>query len=251
MEKYLSIINQRTFGILAISLVSTLLIYHFSFTYDLDLTLISIAIVFPLVFTIRSAFKRRDRALEYLSRFRSGLVSVDFSFLSIKKLSKEDKTTIHQQILTTSKAMMDFLDGSIGTLDELRAEASKINQFILDKADLIKPSNRLKIINQLYNVHMGIETVASIKQYNTPKSMRAYCLIFIYLYPIMCTPSIYFKLQQGVHEGNLYLLIFLSLTSSFILISLFNVQEQLENPFDRKGLDDIHAETFAFKTHIN
>ena len=247
MEKYLSIINRRTFGVLAISLVSTLLIYHFTFTYDLDLTLINISIVFPLVFTIRSAFKRRDRALEFLSKFRSGLVSVDYAFLTIKKLSTEDRNYIHQQILTTSKALMDFLNDSLADIDQVRAEVSKINQFIINKSDLIKSSNRLKINNLLNNVHMGIETVASIKQYHTPTSIRAYCLIFIYLYPVMCTPSIYYKLQRGMHEGNLFLLIFLSLTSSFILISLFNVQEQLENPFDHQGLDDIQAESFALK----
>jgi hypothetical protein len=174
-------------------------------------------------------------------------VSVDYSFLTIKKLSNEDRVYIHGQILATSKAMMDFLNDSKVDLEQVRVEASKINEFIIDKSDLIKSSNRLKINNLLNSVHVGIETVASIKQYHTPASIRAYCLIFIYLYPIMCTPSIYYKLQQGVHEGNLFLLIFLSLTSSFILISLFNVQEQLENPFDHRGLDDIRTESFELK----
>jgi hypothetical protein len=36
----------------------------------------------------------------------------------------------------------------------------------------------------------------------------------------------------------------LSIASTFILISLFNVQEQLENPFDQDGLDDIKLEEF-------
>jgi hypothetical protein len=142
---------------------------------------------------------------------------------------------------------MDFLNDSNVELDRVRSEASKINQFIIDKSDLIKSSNRLKINNLINSVHVGIETVASIKQYHTPTSIRAYCLIFIYLYPIICTPSIYYKLQQGMHEGNLFLLIFLSLTSSFILISLFNVQEQLENPFDHQGLDDILTNSYELK----
>ncbi|WP_077353599.1 hypothetical protein [Algoriphagus sp. A40] len=246
MDKYLSIINMRTLWVSGISLICGLLVYQFNFTYDLDLTLISIAIVFPLVFTIRSAFKRRDKALEYLSRFRSGLVSADFAFLALKKFELEEKSLIHRYIVTTSEQLMEFLGKPSGDLESVRNSAAKINQFIVDNSKKIKSSNRLKINNMLLDVHLGLETVAAIKQYHTPHSLRAYCLIFIYLYPLICIPAIYYKLQQGIHEGNLFLLLFLSVISSFILISLFNVQEQLENPFDSKGLDDIQTESFGF-----
>ncbi|HSF53685.1 MAG TPA: hypothetical protein VLA71_08045 [Algoriphagus sp.] len=247
MNKYVSIINLRTLLISAISMVCALLVYHFNFTYDLDLSLISIAIVFPLVFTIRSAFRRREKALEFLSRFRSGLVSAEYAFLTVKKLSAEEKLEVHHQLLLTSEKMLEFLEKPMGDLEEVRKSATGINQFVVDKSEQIKSTNRLKINNLLLDVHLGIETVAAIKIYHTPTSIRAYCLIFIYLFPVICTPSIYFKLQQGVNDGNLYILIFLSVVSSFILISLFNVQEQLENPFDSNGLDDIRTESFGFK----
>jgi len=32
--------------------------------------------------------------------------------------------------------------------------------------------------------------------------------------------------------------------STFILISLYNVQDQMENPFDQHGLDDIRLNDF-------
>jgi hypothetical protein len=41
-----------------------------------------------------------------------------------------------------------------------------------------------------------------------------------------------------------WILYSLSIASAFILISLFNVQEQLENPFDQDGMDDIKLEEF-------
>lgn len=247
MDTYLSIVNLRTLLMSGISLICALLVYQFHFTYDLDLSLISIAIVFPLVFTIRSAFRRRDKALEFLSRFRSGLVSAEYAFMTVKKLSIEEKAEVHQRIVTTSEKLLEFLEKPSGNLDEVRKAASKINQFVVDKSEQIKSTNRLKINNLLLDVHLGLETVAAIKVYHTPTSIRAYCLIFIYMFPVICTPAIYYKLQQGDHEGNLYLLIFLSVVSSFILISLFNVQEQLENPFDGKGLDDIQTGSFGFK----
>ena len=36
----------------------------------------------------------------------------------------------------------------------------------------------------------------------------------------------------------------LSVVTGFILISLFNVQDQMENPFDERGLDDIRVKDF-------
>jgi hypothetical protein len=36
----------------------------------------------------------------------------------------------------------------------------------------------------------------------------------------------------------------------FILISLYNVQNALENPFDQVGLDDIKLEEFHYQNNL-
>ena len=36
----------------------------------------------------------------------------------------------------------------------------------------------------------------------------------------------------------------LNIIISFILISLFNVQEQIENPYDQDGMDDIKLKNY-------
>ena len=49
-----------------ISILVPVVCYEYEVIYDIDLTLISIAIIFPLVFAIRGAFRRREssRALK-------------------------------------------------------------------------------------------------------------------------------------------------------------------------------------------
>ena len=47
-----------------ISILVPVVCYEYEVIYDIDLTLISIAIIFPLVFAIRGAFRRREKALE-------------------------------------------------------------------------------------------------------------------------------------------------------------------------------------------
>lgn len=94
------------------------------------------------------------------------------------------------------------------------------------------------------DVLMGMESSSSIKEHRTPTSIRAYCLVFIYLYPVIYTPSLYFRMNVSADGFDVWVLYFLSMFSAFILISLFNVQEQLENPFDQQGLDDIRLNDF-------
>ena len=49
MSRYLSIINYRTLITLALSLLVPVVAYQFRVVYNIDLTLMSIAIIFPLV----------------------------------------------------------------------------------------------------------------------------------------------------------------------------------------------------------
>ncbi|MFQ3340846.1 MAG: hypothetical protein ACI9TK_000500, partial [Flavobacteriaceae bacterium] len=91
MLRYLIIINHRTLLTLVLSIIMPLIAYNFKIIYNIDLTLLSIAIIFPLVFTIRGAFRRREKALEHLSRFRASIITVINVFVSSPKVSKEDK----------------------------------------------------------------------------------------------------------------------------------------------------------------
>ena len=84
MSRYLIIINFRTLITMALSLLVPFIAYQFKVVYNIDLTLMSIAIIFPLVFTIRGAFRRREKALEHLSRFRASLKTAENFFLNSK-----------------------------------------------------------------------------------------------------------------------------------------------------------------------
>ncbi|MGB5654765.1 MAG: hypothetical protein WBM56_13135, partial [Robiginitalea sp.] len=76
---------------MAISVIVTYISIHFNLGYNLDLTLLSIAIIFPLVFNIRGAFRRREKALQYLSKYRSALVTISFYLKTSTDMSEEDK----------------------------------------------------------------------------------------------------------------------------------------------------------------
>ena len=105
MSRYLSIINYRTLITLALSLLVPVVAYQFRVVYNIDLTLMSIAIIFPLVFTIRGAFRRREKALEHLSLFRAALKTIENLIQFSPKISDEDKIEGQEKIDNLNNAL--------------------------------------------------------------------------------------------------------------------------------------------------
>ena len=75
-----------------------------------------------------------------------------------------------------------------------------------------------------------------IRIHGTPISLRVYCLIFIFISPFLFSSHEIFISEN--FSSDIFSII-ISLTISFILMALYNVQEYIENPFDQKGLDDL------------
>jgi hypothetical protein len=240
MKKYLEIINIRTFQVLLICFVTSFLVIYYNFQFNFDLTVISIAIIFPLVFTIRAAFRRREKALEHLSKFKASLLTVHNCFLRSKKLDDAKKWAIKNSILELSDGLHDFLSKKVPDQAILRARENAIFQFIQNHPEEISTSEAYKLFKIMKDVHTSIENTIAIDSHRTPISLRAYCQIFIYFFPVIYTPSLLHRLD---HSSG-WVVYTLSMVTGFILISLFNVQDQMEHPFDQEGLDDIRLSEF-------
>ena len=78
---------------MVISFASVFLCYHFEIFFKVDLTLLSIAIIFPLVFTIRGSFRRREKALEHLSQYRSAMKTL-YYFITTSTLLEEEESIL-------------------------------------------------------------------------------------------------------------------------------------------------------------
>ncbi|MCU0368820.1 MAG: hypothetical protein MUF39_08315 [Cyclobacteriaceae bacterium] len=247
MNKYFSILNGRTALALGISALVSYLTLKFNFNYNYDLSLISIAIIFPLVFTIRSAFRRREKALEHLSRFKGGLITVNNSFQRNEDIDETQKLEIQNTIASINAKMIDYLGPKLCSREQVMEEVDKVFLFIKANTETIGNGTALKIFRFMKEVYGSAENIIAINRHRTPIAIRAYCLIFIYFYPIIYTPSLYHKLHDGVSANESWILFALSCISTFILVSLYNVQDQMENPFDQKGLDDIRLEDFRIK----
>ena len=84
------------------------------------------------------------------------------------------------------------------------------------------------------NLMSSYETLNSLSEYRTPRGLKAYSNIFLAIFPILFSP--YFASLSGEFYSVGLVVAFVY---SLVLVMLSNIQDNLENPFDMQGLDDL------------
>ena len=210
---------------MVIALVILWISYIFNFSYNIDLTLLSIAIIFPLVFNIRGSFKRRERALEYLSQFRSALLTLNYYFKNSSKLTEDDKREITNILLGISNELTVHLGKSDYDTKDIDERVQEVFNFITDKDELISARYKVRMFSFLNNLHESIENLHAIHIHRTIISLKAYCEYSIYIFPVIYAPTIIYHVGM---DTSRWIAFFTVLFTEFILISLFNIQDQME-----------------------
>jgi hypothetical protein len=200
----------------------------------------SIAIIFPLVFTIRGAFRRREKALEHLSRFRASLLTVK-NYFHNSKMPDELKADSSQVLQELNDALFGHLNTKNEDTSGYDIKLQAAFDFVTTNKESISNGTREKIYRFFRDVMDSADNLIAIHSHRTPVSLKAYCLIFIYIFPVVYTPTIINKIGL---ENPSWLTFFIVILSEFILISLYNIQDQMEHPFDDEGLDDIKFKIF-------
>jgi len=108
--------------------------------------------------------------------------------------------------------------------------------------EAISGNASLKMMRVIQDIQENIESLNGIKIHGTPVSLRAYLLISLYVLSFIFTPNLVYNL----HDDPRWLIYLVNSINGFVLISLYNLQDLLEDPFDQMGLDDIKLDEFAF-----
>lgn len=241
IKLYTSIINSKTYITLVISVIITFISIHFNLGYNLDLTLLSIAIIFPLVFNIRGAFRRREKALQHLSQYRAALVTVYHYLRMSSDLSAEDKKKVDDILHRISEETVLHLKDNTENVAVVDQAIAEFHDHILELEEFIPRRIRDRILRYMNDLQEGFENVFAINIHRTPMALKAYCLIFIYIFPLIYAPTVIYNIGATQNDSVVY---FIVVVTEFILISLYNIQDQMEYPFDDIGVDDIKLDKF-------
>jgi hypothetical protein len=210
------------------------------FGVQLPEAFIAIAIVFPLGFSINAAYMRREKALESYATLKG--LAVARYYAHRDWLGAEHAHVLDRVSDVTHRlfeAISRFLGNPTLSTPELNriygcfSELSSISDEL--RAAGAHPSDVSRLHQYMSTMMLEFERIRNVRFYRTPASVRAYGQVFLNLLPILFAPHFAYMSQTrlpviGYAMAGLY---------SLILVSLDNIQEALENPFDQFGEDDI------------
>jgi predicted membrane chloride channel (bestrophin family) len=244
-----SVFNYRIVFILIETVVIYFLYDFFQINLKIDFTIMSIAIVFPLVFSITSAYQRRQEAINIFAEFRNKIIDLTNIFYAVEKIEKEDYNKLYGNLMEAQEILIDYLKKPF-TTEEFNAFRRKRKEILIliDNYKIYfnerEKDSLIRVKNELF---LTAEKIRGIKIHGTPISLRKYCLIFIYLSPLLYNSQlIVTRTTIGVNLETIISLLF-SLVVSFVLMALYNVQDYIENPFDQEGLDDLKIDEMEVK----
>lgn len=164
-----------------------------------------------------------------------------YYFVASSSLSESEKDTLKNVLETISEKTLLHLRNQGEQIKDLDEEIDKVYGFILSKNGMLPKNLKDKIFRYMNDLHEAIDNLNAIHVHRTPISLKAYCMVFIYIFPLIYTPTIIYNIGENYNHSAAY---FVVIITEFILISLYNIQDHLEHPFDDKGLDDIKLEHF-------
>lgn len=241
IKNFLRIVNVQTLVVIVLAFVSTYFCFTFGFYADLPTGLIGIAIIFPIVFSINAAYRRREEALKYFASLKAHLIALYYAHRDWVPENSDHKIRLKQII-------MDLLSG-IDKYFTSPSEKEKLKNIYIQFSNFSKSHELLRKGNTtnseisranqyLRSMLIEFEKMKNILQYRTPVALRAYSQIFLNIFPILYAPYFAFLSKESytvVGFGVAFIY-------SIVLVSLDNIQEDLENPFDKIGMDDIRLD---------
>ncbi|MBN2431429.1 MAG: hypothetical protein JXQ27_08130 [Acidobacteria bacterium] len=250
LKQILVIINLKALLITALAILSTYICERFSLTAELPLTIIATAVVFPIVFSIGGAYKRREDALDEYGTIKAHGRAIYFAARDWledppESVLGEVRVLLGDLLMHCRQLFLDPPSKMRENEQDVYRQFSLVSRFI--RNDLRQnglASGEVSRCNQyLSKMLIAFESIKHVYQYRTPKTLRAFSDFFIVLLPIIYGP--HFAQMAKDSTGNLHYA--MPVLLSVILVSLDNIQEHLENPFDQIGEDDvcINAEKFV------
>ncbi len=245
LRSLMLIINYKTFLITALSVISTYTCYTLGLTAKFPDMLVGVAIVFPVVFSIGSAYTRRETALQRFADFRGHAIALyyatrDWTTNKDNDLPARTRKNIQDVMLKMMEIFkINDRDGWIEEEKKIYGLFSALSGITMEMRTYGVQSGEISRVSQyISKMIIAFDNMKIIHNYRTPKTLRAYSKVFIYSFPIIYGP--YFA--STFKEFSSQLEYVMPVLYSFILVSLDNIQDHLENPFDGVGEDDVHID---------
>jgi hypothetical protein len=188
------------------------------------------------------AFRRRERALQYLSLFKASLQSVVYAFGN-SKLDEDKKTEIKSIAGSVTDELIEYLSRNKHDATAVQKASHAIYTFVQVNRENMKSTFSVKILLFLFRINESIEFLLATRRHSIPWGPKAIVLFAIYVFAVFYPASLLH--QTGFNVPFWYVFTMTSAKSLF-LISFYNIQKMLEDPFNQNSPDGIRVNDFQF-----
>lgn len=235
---FIQVVDLHTLIVVSLALIVTGLCRRFGIIIELPTNLIGIAVIFPLVFSINSAYKRREEALKAYATFKAHAVSIYLAHRDwVPGGGHETRgRALVGELVTAVAHYFRHAEPSAAQAKPIYTIFSHLSKSheILRQAGV--PANEISRINQyLRALIIQFEIMNNIAHYRTPVALRAYSRLFLNVFPILFGP---FFADVAYPEWP-WVGYMVAFVYALVLVSLDNIQDGLERPYDGIGEDDL------------
>lgn len=216
--------------------------------FDVHMSIFVSPIVFPLAFSINADFQRRERVLEDLAQFKGALVVLFFchrDWLQSSGLPKDFLKTVNSKLKGLVLNIKEYL-----LTEKLMRRSFILSVIYEDLSDISQLNDKIRssslphnspLVTRLIHYHNlmchAFERLRVIREYRSPRTIRSFTKVFIFLMPIVLSP---YYVHMGIKSGNMWSPYYIAVLTSFIFGTLQGVQDVLDDPFDGISEDDIN-----------
>eukprot|EP01135_Chromosphaera_perkinsii_P009568 Nk52_evm18s1810 gene=Nk52_evmTU18s1810 len=247
-------------GVVIVQIVITCLCVflcdYFDIFIDIHPSFFIATVIFPMAFILNASYLRRERALEDIALFKSSAIEVyfmfrewnsdaevdsDFSYYAlyeIRELFRRIKVYLAENRKPEREPVLQGIYTGFSKL-------SKLVNIIRRNPGSIQGMWALntRMIHYHHQMCLAFEKLRVIREYQTPRSLRAFTKILIYLLPVIASP--YFVYVGRERSSGRWTAYYMATLLCFILGCLQHVQDDLDDPFDGFGQDDIDLNMFS------
>eukprot|EP00045_Choanoeca_perplexa_P016679 m.227810 g.227810 ORF g.227810 m.227810 type:complete len:926 (-) comp17328_c0_seq2:1353-4130(-) len=237
-----------------IALVLTVLFVFICERYDLvwniEVNIVIGPLIFPLAFSINASYQRRERVLEEFAALKSSMAELywahrDWTIGSNLNCTSHAES-VRKNIINTMDCLLKYLthesrynrEVKLGRMYRLMSRLSKANTMLI-RSDIPGAGPlAATAVKQHNEIVLRFERLRSIREYMTPRSVRNFFKVFVFLIPMILAPY-FVAVSRNADSNTLWGAYFSAVVVTLLFGALQSVQDGLDDPFDGIGEDDV------------
>ncbi|MGI9604263.1 MAG: hypothetical protein ACR2QE_20460, partial [Acidimicrobiales bacterium] len=189
-----SIIDHHTALTVLMAVISTWVCRRAGWYAEFPLTMVGTAVIFPIVFSIGGAYKRREAALDDYGSIKAHGRALYFATRDwIDDTDDMLQADVSNRLYELLDACRDLFASPVSEMavHERRVYAafSDLSLFVKTLRGRGLPSGEASRCNQFISkMVVSFEHIKHVYQYRTPTTLRTYSKVFIYVLPVLYGP---------------------------------------------------------------